>query len=134
MNDIANRTIFPKGNKFPENYSKHFVGQAWVHILVDKNDEWDCTIGNVTFEPGCRNSWHKHPSGQILLITSGRGWFQEWGKEVQTLGPGDVVKIPANIKHWHGAAKNSWFTHIYIQKEPTEWMEPVSIDEYNKLK
>ena len=138
MNDITNSVIFPKGDKFPPNYRKNFAGQAWVKNLVPKEGEWNCAIGNVTFEPGCRNNWHKHPGGQILLITGGRGWYQESGKEARELYPGDVVKIPANVKHWHGAAKDSWFVHIYIATNvyqgPTEWLEPVSLEDYNKLK
>lgn len=138
MNDIASSVIFPKGDKFPESYRKNFVGQAWIQMLVNKDGEWNCAIGNVTFEPGCRNNWHKHPGGQILLITGGRGWYQEFGKEARELYPGDVVKIPANAKHWHGAAKDSWFIHIYIatnaHKGPIKWLEPVSLEDYNKLK
>jgi len=138
MNDIASSVIFPKGDKFPENYRKNFVGQAWIQNLVNKDGEWNCAIGNVTFEPGCRNNWHEHPGGQILLITGGRGWYQEFGKEARELYPGDVVKIPANAKHWHGAAKDSWFVHIYIatntHKGPIKWLEPVSLEYYNKLK
>ena len=138
MNDIASSVIFPKGDKFPENYRKNFVGQAWIQNLVNKDDEWNCAIGNVTFEPGCRNNWHKHPGGQILLITGGRGWYQEFGGEARELYPGDVVKIPANAKHWHGAAKDSWFVHLYIatniHKGPIKWLEPVSLEDYIKLK
>ena len=99
-------------------------------------------IGNVTFEPGCRNNWHIHKAdkggGQILLVTGGRGYYQEWGKEAQELKPGDVVVIPANVKHWHGAAKNSWFSHLAVEvpgeNTSSEWCEPVSNEEYDKLK
>lgn len=95
-------------------------------------------IGNVTFEPGCRNSWHKHSGGQILLVTGGRGYYQEWSKPAQELHPGDVVQIPGDVKHWHGAAPDSWFVHIAIEvnpgKGPAEWLETVSDEEYNKLK
>lgn len=137
MNDVPNNGIFPKGNKLSGSLSKNFVGQAWIQMLVTEDGEWNCTIGNVTFEPGCRNNWHRHPGGQILLITGGRGWYQEYGKEAQELHPGDVVKIPANAKHWHGAAKDSWFTHLFIatnaDKGPTEWMEPVSVEDYESI-
>jgi quercetin dioxygenase-like cupin family protein len=98
-------------------------------------------IGNVTFEPGCRNNWHIHHAskggGQILLATKGTGWYQEEGKEAQKLTPGSVVVIPANVKHWHGAAKDSEFTHLAIEvpgeDTSNEWLEVVSNDEYNKL-
>lgn len=95
-------------------------------------------IGNVTFEPGCRDSWHKHAGGQILLVTGGRGYYQEWGKPVQELHPGDVVQIPADVKHWHGAAHDSWFVHLAVEvnpeKGPVEWLEPVADEDYDKLK
>ena len=97
-----------------------------------------CPIGNVTFEPGCRNSWHKHPGGQVLLVTGGRGYYQEWGKAARELHAGDVVIIPGNVKHWHGAARDSWFVHLSIEvnpgKGPAEWLEPVSDEDYNSLK
>lgn len=90
----------------------------------------------------CRNNWHIHHGdkggGQILLVTGGRGWYQEWGKEAQELHAGDVVAIPVGIKHWHGAAKDSWFAHIAIEipgeNTSNEWLEPVSKEEYGKLK
>lgn len=96
-------------------------------------------IGNVTFEPGCRNNWHiHHKGGQILLCTAGTGYYQEWGKEPQQLHPGDVVNIPPEVKHWHGASPNSWFSHLAIevpaQNSSNEWLEPVKPEDYNKLK
>ena len=96
-------------------------------------------IGNVTFEPGCRNNWHiHHKGGQILLVTNGRGYYQEWGKPAQELKPGDVVNIPPEVKHWHGAAKDSWFCHLAIEvsakNAANEWLEPVSDEDYLKLK
>ena len=96
---------------------------------------------NVTFEPGCRNNWHIHHAdrggGQLLICVHGRGWYQEWGKEPRELRPGDVVNIPANVKHWHGAAKDSWFQHI-AQEIPgenahAEWCEPVDDTQYQAL-
>ena len=91
----------------------------------------------MTFEPGCRNNWHKHPGGQILLVTGGRGYYQEEGKPAQELKPGDVVQIPSNVKHWHGAAHDSWFVHLSVetnsQAGPAEWLEPVTDEEYTKL-
>ena len=99
-------------------------------------------IGNVTFEPGCRNNWHIHHAdkggGQILLVTGGRGYYQDWGKEARELLPGDVVNIPSGVKHWHGAAPNSWFAHLAIEvpgeNTRNEWCEPVAEKEYNALK
>lgn len=122
----------------PEPFSKNFIGQAYLQMLVPGDAEFNCPIGNVTFEPGCRNNWHRHPGGQILLVTGGRGWYQEEGEQARELKTGDVVKVPANRKHWHGAAKDSWFIHLSIetnsQAGPAEWLEPVADDEYNKLK
>jgi quercetin dioxygenase-like cupin family protein len=136
MADLSNSVIFPRGGKLPEPFCKFFKGQAYLHMLNGAN-EFNCPIGNVTFEPGCRNNWHQHGGGQILLVTGGRGWYQEWGKEARELRPGDVVTIPANVKHWHGAAKDSWFVHLSIetniQAGPAEWLEPVSDADYNKL-
>lgn len=97
-------------------------------------------IFNVTFEPGCRNNWHIHNAekggGQILICVAGKGWYQEWGKEPRLLHPGDVVNIPAGVKHWHGATKDSWFSHLAIEvpgeNKSTEWCEPV-VEDYEKL-
>ena len=99
-------------------------------------------IGNVTFEPGCRNNWHIHHAksggGQILLCTAGRGYYQEWGKPAQELHPGDVVNIPPEVKHWHGAALDSWFAHLAVEVPAegasNEWLEAVSDEDYSKLK
>ena len=97
-------------------------------------------IFNVTFEPGCRNNWHIHKAnkggGQILICVAGKGWYQEWGKEAQLLQPGEVVNILAGEKHWHGATKDSWFSHLAIdvpgENKSTEWCEPV-VEDYEKL-
>ena len=138
MNDLSESIIFNKGCKMPEPYNRYFVGQAYLQMLVTGDKEFNCPIGNVTFEPGCRNNWHRHPGGQILLVTGGRGWYQEDGKEVLELKAGDVVKIPANVKHWHGAGSDSWLVHIAIianpQKGGAVWLEPVTDKEYNNLK
>ena len=96
------KDVFPKGNKLPD--TPNFTGEAWLAGFVSATDSMDCTVGNVTFAPGVRNSWHSHPGGQILLCTSGEGRYQEKGKPVQVLHPGDVVKIAPNVIHWHGAA------------------------------
>lgn len=116
-------------------YAKYFVGQSYLNMLTTER----VVTANVTFEPGCRNNWHiHHKGGQILLVTSGRGYYQEWGKPAQELHAGDVVNIPAEVKHWHGAAKDSWFTHIALavpaEGASNEWLEPVTDEEYGKLK
>ena len=127
--------IFALGEENP--FGQYFVGQSYLKMLCTEG----VGIGNVTFEPGCRNNWHIHHAqkggGQILLCTAGRGWYQEWGKPAQQLHPGDVVKIPAGVKHWHGAAKDSWFAHLSVEvpgEEPSnEWLEPVDDQSYNAL-
>ncbi len=132
-NDLGKGVIFSVGEKFP---SANFNGTVWLKMLTSQNSAQP--IANVTFEPGCRNSWHYHAGGQILLVTGGRGYYQEWGKEARELHEGDVVEIPANVKHWHGASKDSWFAHLAIEVHPEKggatWLEPVADDVYNKLK
>lgn len=131
--NIKEQLIFPTGDKLPNTY---FKGDAWVEMLVDNKDN-DTMVYNVTFEPGARNNWHRHSKGQILLVTHGEGFYQERGKEAQYLNVGDVVEIPANIEHWHGASANSTFIHVGItpkaSENKTEWLEPVSDEEYNSL-
>ena len=127
--------IFALGEENP--FGQYFVGQSYLKMLCTEG----VGIGNVTFEPGCRNNWHIHHAkkggGQILLCTAGRGWYQEWGKPAQQLHPGDVVKIPAGVKHWHGAAKDSWFAHLSVEvpgeETSNEWLEPVDDRSYNAL-
>ena len=127
--------IFALGEENP--FGQYFVGQSYLKMLCTEG----IGIGNVTFEPGCRNNWHIHHAqkggGQILLCTAGRGWYQEWGKPAQQLHPGDVVKIPAGVKHWHGAAKDSWFAHLSVEvpgeETSNEWLEPVDDQSYNEL-
>ncbi len=115
-------------------YAKYFVGQSYLKMLTTER----VVTANVTFEPGCRNNWHiHHKGGQILLVTSGRGYYQEWGKPAQELHAGDVVNIPPEVKHWHGAAPNSWFAHVAIEVPAdgasNEWCEPVDEEAYNAL-
>ncbi|MDU4750966.1 cupin domain-containing protein [Clostridium butyricum] len=126
--------VFERGNK-NEAFAEYFIGKSYLNMLSLKG----VVIGNVTFEPGCRNNWHiHHKGGQILLITGGRGWYVEEGKEPRELKTGDVVNIDPEVKHWHGAAKDSWFSHIAIEipaeGASNEWLEPVLDEEYNKLK
>lgn len=127
--------IFALGEENP--FGQYFIGQSYLKMLCTEG----VGIGNVTFEPGCRNNWHIHHAkkggGQILLCTAGKGWYQEWGKPAQELHPGDVVKIPAGVKHWHGAAKDSWFAHLSVEvpgeETSNEWLEPVDDQSYNAL-
>lgn len=129
-----NISVFPMGEK-NEAFAQYFVGQSYLNMLSTER----VTIGNVTFEPGCRNNWHiHHKGGQILLCIAGRGYYQEWGKEAQELHPGDVVNIPPEVKHWHGAAKDSWFAHLAVEVPAegasNEWLEVVNEEDYEKLK
>ena len=127
--------LFPKGELNPA--GKYFTGTSYLYTLSEEQ----VTLYNVTFEPGCRNFWHIHHAtkggGQILLCTQGRGWYQEWGKPARELHPGDVVNIPPEVKHWHGAAKDSEIVHIAVEVPGedyrTEWCEPVSEEEYGLL-
>lgn len=128
-------TIFSKGDK-NDAYAKYFIGQSYLHLLSQEQ----VMIANVTFEPGCRNNWHIHHAdkggGQILLVTGGCGYYQEWGKEAQELHPGDVVNIPAGVKHWHGAVSDMWFAHLSIEvpgeNNSTEWCESVDDKAYKE--
>jgi quercetin dioxygenase-like cupin family protein len=135
--DLSHSVIFPKGGKVEGAMKNNFIGSAWVEMLVT-NKFFNCPVYNVTFEPGARNNWHKHPGGQILLVTGGRGYYQEDGKNARLLKAGDVVEIPPNIKHWHGAASDSWFVHIGITVNPSagdaQWLEKVSDEDYRRLK
>ena len=129
-------TDFPKGNPNTA-YAKYFTGNSYLAPLA--NGGGKLPVSNVTFEPRCRNNWHiHHKGGQILICVSGRGWYQEWGKSARELHPGDVVDIPSETKHWHGAARDSWFQHIAIsvpsENGSTTWLEEVSDDDYDKLK
>lgn len=115
-------------------YAQYFIGQSYLAPLGDPQ----LGAANVTFEPGCRNNWHiHHKGGQVLICIAGRGWYQEWGKPAQELRPGDVVSIQPEVKHWHGAAKDSWFQHIALavpaEGASNEWLEAVSDEEYAKL-
>lgn len=127
-------SIFPLGEK-NDAYAQYFIGQSWLKMLTTRG----VSIANVTFEPKCRNNWHiHHKGGQILLCTAGRGYYQEFGKPARELRPGDVVEIPPEVKHWHGAAPDSFFAHLAVEIPAeggcTEWLEPVSDEEYGKLK
>lgn len=121
------------------NYAKYFIGQSYLKPLTDPKET--VFIANVTFEPGCRNNWHIHHAdkggGQLLICVDGEGWYQEEGKPAQSLKPGDVVTIPPEVKHWHGAKKDCWFSHLAVEvpgeNTSNEWCEPVTDEEYQQL-
>ncbi len=125
--------IFPQGNPLPEKFSQYFIGQAYLAPLSD-NDALGTHISNVTFEPACRNNWHSHTGGQLLIATAGRGFYQERGKAARELHAGDIVEIPADVEHWHGAAPDSWFSHLAVECNPATnvntWLEPVDDGQY----
>ena len=133
----AKTIMFPIGEPNVA-YQQYFIGQSYLAPISKEQVK----IFNVTFEPKCRNNWHIHHStkggGQMLIGVGGKGYFQEWGKEPIEINPGDVINIPANVKHWHGASPNSWFSHLAIEVDgentSNEWLEPVIDKEYNKLK
>lgn len=140
-----NKEEFDKVNVFGQgelnvSFAKYFIGNSYLNPLT-KKEESSLSLTNVTFEPGCRNNWHIHHAtkdgGQILICTAGFGWYQEEGKDAISLEPGTVIVIPANVKHWHGAKKESWFSHIALEvpgeNTSNEWLEEVSDEEYNKL-
>ncbi len=128
--------LFPIGEK-NDAFAMYFTGQSYLYPISTSQVK----MYNVTFEPKCRNNWHIHNAksggGQILIAIGGRGYYQEWGKDPIEMLPGDVINIPANVKHWHGAASDSWFSHIAVEVDGTEtsneWLEKVSDEEYNKL-
>ena len=131
-----NLSVFPVGEK-NDALAKYFIGQSYLAPVSTSQ----VPVYNVTFEPACRNNWHIHHAknggGQMLICVAGRGWYQEYGKEPRELHPGDVVNIPAGVKHWHGAAKDTWFQHLAVEvpgdETGTEWCEPVGDEEYNIL-
>lgn len=133
----AQTIMFPIG--IPNDaYAKYFIGQSYIAPISTNQIK----MFNVTFEPKCRNNWHIHHAqnggGQMLIAIGGRGYYQEWEKTPVEMKPGDVINIPANVKHWHGAAPDSWFSHIAIEidgvETSNEWLEAVTDEEYNKLK
>ena len=136
--DAYQNTIFFPIGEPNDAYAQYFVGQSYLAPLSTEQ----VPIFNVTFEPCCRNNWHIHHAasggGQMLICVGGHGWYQEWGKEARELRPGDVVNIPANVKHWHGAASDSWFSHLAVEVKgegaSTEWCEAVSEEAYGKLR
>lgn len=136
MEEYAKSIPFPVGEPNTA-FAQCFIGQSYLAPLSAEQ----VPVFNVTFEPRCRNNWHIHHAksggGQMLICVGGRGWYQEWGKPARALKPGDVVNIPEGVKHWHGAAADSWFGHLAIEvlgeEGKTEWCESVSDEEYGKL-
>lgn len=127
------RQPYPLGEKLSPN--PNFTGEVWLAPLSEKK-ELNIPMANVTFEPGCRNSWHSHQAGQLLIATAGIGYYQEKGKPARRLYPGDIVEIAPDVEHWHGAAPDSWFAHIAITTNPQTnaavWLDPVSDEQYRK--
>ena len=136
--EFERQNVFKKGAENTA-YAQFFMGTSYLNPLTSPQNK--PFFANVTFEPACRNNWHIHRAekggGQILLCVAGEGWYQEYGKSARSLKAGDVVEIPANVKHWHGAKKDSWFSHIAVElpgeNTSNEWLEPVSEEEYEKL-
>ena len=132
---IRRNNIFAKGEKSP---ATNFTGTAWVNMLAGPQDGLDCSIGVVTFEPGARSNWHMHPGGQVLLVTEGRGYYQERGKPIQIMQKGDVMKCVPGTEHWHGALPGTSVTHIAIgadaEKGGAVWKQKVTDEEYNSFK
>ena len=142
---IRSKSEFDKENVFGQGqantaFAQYFIGNSYLNPLTAPGSS-AVSLANVTFEPGCRNNWHIHHAktggGQLLICTAGRGWYQEEGKPAVSLMPGTVITIPANVKHWHGAKRNSWFSHIAVEvpgeETSNEWLEPVDEDAYNGL-
>lgn len=137
--DFEKQNVFGTGQANTA-YAKYFIGDSFLNPLTDS--KCGLFLANVTFEPGCRNNWHIHHAknggGQILVCVGGRGYYQEEGKEAIEMKPGDCINIPAEVKHWHGAAPDEWFSHLAIEVPgeacSNEWCEPVSDEEYGKLK
>ena len=127
--------IFPKGEPGP---ADHFTGRAWNIGLVNDDTVYNTVIGNVYFEPGARSNWHMHPSGQILIITDGVGYYQEKGQPRRTMRKGDVIKCSPNVMHWHGASRDTGLLQMYILPKTengiVQWLQPVTDGEYNNSK
>lgn len=129
------QAIFPKGEK---GSAENFTGNAWNTGLVENDSIYNTLVGNVYFEPGARSNWHRHPSGQILIITDGVGYHQIKGQPRQTIRKGDVIKCPANVEHWHGASPDTGMQQLYIlpktEKGIVTWLQKVTDEEYNDTK
>ena len=133
-NEKTFQQMFPQGEPLPEQFSKYFTGQAWLARLTT-DAALNVPVSNVTFSPGCRNNWHSHTGGQLLIAVGGRGYYQEKGGPARELLPGDVVEIAPDVVHWHGAAPDSWFSHLAVECNPATnvntWLEPVDDAQYD---
>ena len=133
--EFEQQNVFGKGGENSA-YAQYFIGKSFLNPLTDQ--KCGLFLANVTFEPGCRNNWHIHHAkqggGQVLICVDGEGWYQEEGRAPQSLKPGDIVEIPAGVKHWHGAKQHSWFSHLAFEIPGTEtsneWCEPVTDEVY----
>ncbi len=138
--EFDNQNVFGQGQENSA-FAQYFIGNSYLNPLTEP-EKCAVFLANVTFEPSCRNNWHIHHAksggGQILICTAGSGWYQEEGKEAVSLEPGAVITIPAEVKHWHGAKADSWFSHIAAEvpgeETNSEWLEPVDDETYGKLK
>ena len=133
-NEKTFQQMFPQGEPLPEQFSKYFTGQAWLARLTT-DAALNVPVSNVTFSPGCRNNWHSHTGGQLLIAVGGRGYYQEKGRPARELLPGDVVEIAPDVVHWHGAAPDNWFSHLAVECNPATnvntWLEPVDDAQYD---
>lgn len=134
MNTQTAHSIFPKGEKLENGY---FTGNAYLKPLLAKDKNNEFAMGSVTFEPGARTNWHVHPKGQVLIVTEGKGFYQEKGKPAQSIKKGDVVNIPEGLEHWHGATANTSMVHIaitnYRGEENVTWLKPVTDAEFDEV-
>ena len=133
MTTENNNSIFPKGTKLPNEW---FTGNAFLFPMAAKDKNNDFSAGNVTFDKGARTVWHMHPKGQVLIVLEGNGYYQEKGKPAQPIKKGDVINVPENTEHWHGASANSEMVHINITNFQNDvqvtWLKPVSENEYTE--
>ncbi|WP_316848162.1 cupin domain-containing protein [Pedobacter psychrodurus] len=131
MKTTDNNSLFPKGERTPAAY---FTGNAYLMPLVSRDENNNFVMGSVTFEPGARTNWHTHPKGQVLIVTDGNGFYQEKGKPAKAIKKGDVINIPEELEHWHGAGKKTSLVHIALTnfegEKNVEWLAPVSTEEY----
>ncbi|SHL62258.1 (R)-mandelonitrile lyase [Flavobacterium pectinovorum] len=134
-NHSDENVVFPKGKKVG---NTNFTGTAWLTMLTENDTIYNTQIGNVTFEPGARTNWHYHKGGQILLVTQGKGYYQEKGKQIKIIKKGEVIKCPPNVMHWHGATPTDTLVHVAISTNTDNgtvvWLESVSDEEYSKYK
>lgn len=130
---MSDQPVFPA--KTSQGPAEYFAGKAWVTMLAPAGNPTDCTVASVTFEPGCRNNWHSHPAGQVLVVTEGAGYYQQQGQPARLLRAGEAVAIAPGVVHWHGATATSLFTHLAIgpntSQGAADWGVPVTDAEYH---